>query len=255
MSDNEALRRFEQRAVVITGAASGIGRAAALRIAAEGGRIACVDRDDEGVAATVASIQEAGGKAFSVVCDIRDKGQVVQAIEAAVEQLGQLHALCNVAGVLRADHSHELELDAWDQVIAVNLTGTFLMCQAAIPHLLQTKGAIVNTSSTAALGGHPWMAAYAASKGGILSLTRTLAIEYCKQGMRVNCVVPGAIITPLHGQFQMPKGADANLIKRIIPAVPYAPPEVVGDTIAFLASDDSRYMNGADVRVDGGMMS
>ena len=99
------------------------------------------------------------------------------------------------------------------------------------------------------------MAAYAASKGGFLSLTRSLAIEYCTQGLRVNCVVPGAIITPLHGQFRMPKGADANLIKRIIPAVPYAPPEVVGDTIAFLASEDARYMNGAEVRVDGGMMS
>ena len=248
--------RFEGKRVVITGAASGIGRAAAMRMAAEGGRIACVDRDGDGAAATVASIEEAGGKAFSLVCDVSDKAQVTRAMETSVERLGGVDALCNVAGVLRADHSHELELDAWNQVIAVNLTGTFLMCQAVLPHLLEgAGGAIVNTSSTAAHGGHPWMAAYAASKGGILSLTRTLAIEYCKQGVRVNCVVPGAIITPLHGQFRMPENADANLIKRIIPAVPYAPPEVVGDTIAFLASDDSRYMNGADVRVDGGMMS
>ena len=241
--------------MLITGAASGIGRAAALRIASEGGRIACVDQDGAGAAATVASIEEAGGKAFSLTCDVSDQAQVRRAMQTSAERLGQLHAVCNVAGVLRADHSHELELDAWNQVIAVNLTGTFLMCQAAIPHLLHTGGALVNTSSTAALGGHPWMAAYAASKGGILSLTRTLAIEYCRQGIRVNCVVPGAIITPLHGQFRMPENADANLIKRIIPAVPYAPPEVVGDVIAFLASDDSRYMNGAEVRVDGGMMS
>ena len=249
------LRRFDGKGVFITGAASGIGRAAALRMAAEGGTIACVDRDGDGAEATVAAIEEAAGAAFALTCDVRDKSEVQAAMGAAVDRLGGLHALCNVAGILRADHSHELALEDWELVIGVNLTGTFLMCQAAIPHLLQTQGAIVNTSSTAALGGHPWMAAYAASKGGILSLTRTLAIEYCKQGLRVNCVVPGAIITPLHSQFRMPRGADANLIKRIIPAVPYAPPEVVGDTITFLASDDSRYMNGADVRVDGGMMS
>ena len=160
------------------------------------------------------------------------------------------------AGILHAKHTHEVTLEKWNQVLAVNLTGTFLTCREALPQLvLGGGGAIVNTASSAALGGHPWMAAYAASKGGIISFTKTLAIEYAKQGIRANVVLPGAIITPIHGQFRMPKGADGALIQRIIPVVPYAEPETVADAIAFLASDDARYCNGSELRVDGAMMS
>jgi short-subunit dehydrogenase len=249
------MKRFEGRTVIVTGAASGIGRASAERIAGEGGFICAVDRNAEGLAETVESIHKAGGEATAHVCDLGDAAQIAATVAAVVEQRGTLHALCNVAGILRADHSHEIKLEAWETVLRVNLTGTFLMCQAAIPHLLKTKGAIVNTSSSAALGGHPWMTAYAASKGGILSMTRSLACEYGPQGLRVNTVVPGAIITPIHGGFRMPKGADAELIRRIIPTVPYGQPEQVAGAIAFFASDDANYCNGSELRVDGGMMS
>ncbi len=249
------MHRFEGKNVIVTGGASGIGRASVLRMVKEGAQVVAMDVNSDGLAETEALAKGMGHPVVCVPCDLSQPGEVKPAVEAAVKRLGSLDALCNVAGILRADHSHELALESWNRVLAVNLTGTFLMCQAAIPFLLATRGAIVNSSSTAALGGHPWMAAYAASKGGILSLTRSLACEYGEQGMRVNCVIPGAIVTPIHNQFRMPKGANANLIRRIIPVVPYAEPEAVASVVAFLASADAGYMNGAEVRVDGGMLS
>jgi NAD(P)-dependent dehydrogenase (short-subunit alcohol dehydrogenase family) len=160
-----------------------------------------------------------------------------------------------VAGILHSEHTHEVAFDDWDRVIKVNLYGTFAMCRAALPHLLQHKGSnVVNTASNAALGSHPWMAAYAASKGGVISFTRVLAIEYVKRHFRANCVVPGAIKTPIHGQFKMPKNADPRLLQGAIPFVEYAEPEEVAAAIAFLASDDAHYVNGVELRVDGGAL-
>jgi NAD(P)-dependent dehydrogenase (short-subunit alcohol dehydrogenase family) len=249
------MNRFQDKNVMVTGAASGIGEATAARLAEEGARVVCVDLNDDGLAKTVATIEEKGGQAFAVNCDISNPDSVANAVTDAVKQTEKLHGLCNVAGILSSGHSHEVGIEEWNRIISINLTGTFLMCQACIPHLLETKGNIVNTSSSAALGGHPWMAAYAASKGGILSLTKCLALEYVEQGLNVNAVIPGAIITPLHEGFQMPKGANANLIKRIIPFVPYAQPDVVASTIAFLASEEANYINGSELRVDGGMLT
>lgn len=246
------MNRFADKAALVTGAASGIGRAAATRLAAEGARVACVDINREGLDETVAAI---GDAAFALPCDLADAAQIEATVAAAVERLGGLDALCNVAGILRADHSHELALEDWDRILRVNLTGTFLMCREALPHLRERKGAIVNTASTAALGGHPWMAAYGASKGGIISMTHVLACEYVKQGVRINAICPGGITTPLHGQFQMPDGGDPQLIMRIVPLAGYGTPEQAAAAIAFLASDDAGYVNGAVLPVDGGMLA
>ena len=249
------MNRFENKNVIVTGAASGIGQATAIRLAQEGANVACIDIDEDELKKTASTIASDNNTSLAVPCDISDPTSVKNTIASIQGDFGQIHALCNVAGVLSSSHSHEVEFAEWNRVLSVNLTGTFLMCQACIPHLLESRGYIVNTSSSAALGGHPWMAAYAASKGGILSLTRSLALEYVEQGLNVNAVIPGAIVTPLHQGFQMPKGANANLIKRIIPFVPYAQPEVVASTIAFLASDEAIYINGSELRVDGGMLT
>jgi meso-butanediol dehydrogenase / (S,S)-butanediol dehydrogenase / diacetyl reductase len=233
------MKRFQGKVALVTGAASGIGKATATRLAEEG--------------ATVAAVDVADG--VELRCDVSDEEQVAATIAAVIAKYDRIDVVANVAGVLRADHTHELTTANWDRILRINLSGTFFVCRAAIPHLLKTKGNIVNTSSTAALGSHPWMAAYAASKGGILSMTRVIAVEYAKQGLRANCVCPGGVATPLHGQFRMPKGADPDLLRGAMPPVPYVGPEHAASVIAFLASDDAKYINGAEIRADGGALS
>ena len=176
-------------------------------------------------------------------------------IAEAISHFSALHSLCNLAGILRFDHTHELALEDWSRILAVNLTGTFLTCRAALPHLLETRGNIVNTASTAALAGHPWTAAYSASKGGVLAFTYTLAIEYGKQGLRANAVCPGSITTPIQEAFELPEGADSKLLYRIMPLDRFRGPESVASVIAFLASDDAAHINGERVRVDGATLS
>lgn len=249
------MNRFADKRVIVTGAASGIGRATCLRIAEEGGTIAALDISAAALAETVAMIEALPGRAFGVVCDVGDASAIVAAVAQAAEKLGGIDVLCNVAGVLQTGRSDDFPLKDWERILRINLTGTFLMCQAALPHLLKSKGVIVNTASTAALGAHPWMAAYAASKGGVLSLTRSLSIEYIKQGLRVNAVIPGGVSTAIHGSFQLPEGADYKLISRAMPRVPMAEAKDAAAAIAFLASDDSRFMHGAEIRVDGGALS
>jgi NAD(P)-dependent dehydrogenase (short-subunit alcohol dehydrogenase family) len=249
------MQRFTGKVALVTGAASGIGQATAIRLAEEGADVACFDVDAAGLAETAKRVTELGRRAQVFECDVSNEAAVEIAVKGAVEAFGKMDVLCNIAGILRADHTHELKLADWSRVLGVNLTGTFLMCRAAIPHLLATKGNIVNMSSTAALGSHPWMTAYAASKGGILSMTRSLSVEYVKQGLRVNAICPGGIRTPLHGQFRMPKDADVDLLKGAIPFVEYVGPEHIASAVAFIASDDGRYMNGAEIRLDGGALS
>jgi NAD(P)-dependent dehydrogenase (short-subunit alcohol dehydrogenase family) len=248
------MNRFEGKVALVTGAASGIGKATALRLAQEGAAVACADVN-EAVAQTAAEVEKLGRVASSHVLDVSDEAAVAATMAAVIEKHGKLDVLANVAGVLRADHTHQLATEHWDRIIRINLTGTFFVCRAAIPHLLATKGCIVNTSSTSALGSHPWMAAYAASKGGIISLTKTIAVEYVKQGLRANCVCPGGVATPLHGQFRMPKQADPDLLRGAMPLVPYVGPEHAASVIAFLASDDAKYITGTEVRADGGALS
>jgi NAD(P)-dependent dehydrogenase (short-subunit alcohol dehydrogenase family) len=247
--------RFTDKVVLVTGAASGIGKATAVRLAEEGASVACVDIDEAAAEQTARAIVESGHSALAWPCDVSSESAVESVVAAAVKRFGKLNVLCNVAGILRSDHTHELKLEDWQRVLAINLTGTFLMCRAAIPHLLKTRGNIVNMSSTAALGSHPWMAAYAASKGGILSMTRALSVEYVKQGLRVNAICPGGIKTGLHQNFRVPKGAEFELLKGAIPFVEFVGPEQIAAAVAFIASDEAAYMNGADLRIDGGAMS
>lgn len=249
------MRRFDDKVALITGAASGIGKATALRLAQEGASVFCVDVQAEALELTIKECREAGGRAEAQICDVSSAASVQEALSATVERFGGIDVLCNVAGILRFDHTHELALEDWQRILDVNLTGAFLMCQGALPHLLERGGNIVNISSSAALAGHPWTAAYSASKGGILALTYTLAVEYGKQGLRANAICPGSISTPIQDQFHLPEGADAKLLYRIMPLDKHRGPETVASTIAWLASDDAVHVNGERIRVDGAALS
>lgn len=249
------MQRFRDRAVLVTGAASGIGRATAERLATEGADLYLTDVAEAGLAEAGDAARAAGARVETARLDVCDEDAVAATVDAAAGALGRLDALCNVAGILRFDHAHELALDDWNRVLTVNLTGTFLMCRAAIPHLLATRGAIVNVASTAGLAGQPWASAYAASKGGVLGLTYSLAVDYAAQGLRINAVCPGGIVTPMIEAFRLPEGADMKLLDRVTPPTGMKGPETVAGVIAMLASDDAAHMTGSAVRVDGGSLS
>lgn len=249
------MRRLDGKVALVTGAASGIGRATALRLAEEGATVFACDVQEDGLATLADELRALGGGVATRRCDQSVEAQVEETIAACVARFGRLDVLCNVAGILRFDHTHELSLADWNQVLAVNLTGTFLFCRAALPHLIATRGSIVNLSSTAALAGQPWSAAYAASKGGILALTKNLAIDYAGQGVRVNAVCPGEIKTPIMKSFRLPDGANPKLLERIRSLTGAGHPSRVASVIAMLASDDGAHVTGEEIRVDGGMLS
>lgn len=249
------MQRFDNKVVLVTGAASGIGRAAAERLASEGGKIWCTDVNVQALDETVAEIRACGGEATAHTVDISDEEQVNACIKACVEQYGQLDVVVNMAGILRFDNTHELDKAGFEKVISVNLTGTFLLCKAALPELLKTKGNIVNAASTASLAGLPWGAAYSASKGGVLAMTRSIAVEYAKRGVRANCICPGDIKTNMSTNVSMPGDMDPQLLTRISSITGPKGPEVVAGVIAMLASEDGAHVTGEDIRMDGGTLS
>jgi NAD(P)-dependent dehydrogenase (short-subunit alcohol dehydrogenase family) len=253
--------RFDRKRALVTGGASGIGRATAARLAAEGANVVAADLDadrlatlkSEAEAMTDGGAQSARGSMHTRVADVSSPEAVTELVASSVETLGGLDVVVNVAGVLSFSHTHEHSLEEWDRLLAVNLTGTFLVCRAAIPHLLVSRGTIVNLASTAGHKGQPWSAAYVASKGGVLALTKALAVEYGRAGLRVNSVSPGAIDTPIAEAFHVPEGADAKLLARMMPLDGFGTPEGIAAAIAYLASDEASHMNGADVIIDGAM--
>ncbi|MFZ4517554.1 MAG: SDR family NAD(P)-dependent oxidoreductase [Microthrixaceae bacterium] len=247
--------RFADKVVLLTGAASGIGRATAERLASEGASLAITDVNAEGLEETATTCRDLGARVLSMVGDVGDEASVRDTVASTVAEFGGLDVLVNVAGILQFKDLRTTTLEDWERIIRVNLTGTFLMCREALPHLLERGGNIVNTASTAALAGHPWTVSYSASKGGVFALTQTLAVEFGKQGIRCNSVAPGSILTPIQQAFDLPEGADGKLIYRIMALDKQRGPETVASAIAFLASDDAAHVNGTCLKVDGGTLA
>jgi NAD(P)-dependent dehydrogenase (short-subunit alcohol dehydrogenase family) len=246
--------RFTGKAALVTGAASGIGRATAVRLAAAGAEVAVLDVADDGVKGAVAEIEAAGGRAVGVTCDVRDFAAVEAAVGQVLAELGRVDVCCNVAGVGGFQESHTVDPAVWDRIVGINLTGTFHVCRAVLPGMVERgAGSIVNTASTAGIMGQPWSAAYCASKGGVVMLTKALATEY-DLPIRINAVAPGGVETPLYGQFVPPEGADWGRMKKMSrDNVAPATPERLAGFYAFVASDDADYMTGAIVVADGGI--
>jgi meso-butanediol dehydrogenase/(S,S)-butanediol dehydrogenase/diacetyl reductase len=246
--------RFADKVAIVTGAGSGIGRAVAERLAAEGASVAAFDLNRDAAEATVAGIVSAGGLATAHGVDVSDEDSVASGVDAAVGAHGRPEVVCNIAGVGTFAWSHEMSLEAWNRIIGVNLTGTFLMCRATIPHLLDGGGVIVNTASTAGLFGQPWSAAYCGSKGGVILLTKAMATEYEETALRVNAVAPGGVETPIQKDFyDVPDGGDGKKLYKMMTKKGMCSPEEVAGTFAHVASDESAYMNGSIVVIDGGI--
>ena len=248
------MTRFQNKIVLITGAGSGIGRSTALRLDKEGATSIIVDMNAEQLTET--HLMLSNPESTLRVLDISSLDDAKKCFQEIKETHNQLDALINVAGILRFDNSHEVEISNLNKILEVNLTGTFFMCNFGLPMLLESKGCIVNVSSTAALGSHAWTAAYSASKGGISAFSKTLAVEYGLRGLNVNCVCPASIETPMSTSPNLPKDIDTRLLKKIMPVDGVnRSPDDIASTIAFLASEDAIHINGIDLRVDGGLLT
>lgn len=252
------LERLTDRVAIVTGAASGIGRATAIRLASEGARVVASDINGEGLLDTIEEankVAAGGGEAIAHIADISDEAQAAETVETALDAWGRLDGLANIAGMLRTVRTHECDLATWKRIIDVNLTGTFLMCRAALPHLIVTDGAIVNAASTSSFFGHPWMGAYAASKGAIAAFTQTLAVEYCKEGVRVNAIAPGSVHSGITHNVEFPSDLskeEGKLVRRIMSPTGFGDPEDVASVVAMLLSDDAKHITGECIRIDGG---
>ena len=262
------LQRYAGRRVLITGAGSGIGEACVLRILEEGGTVVAADISEAGLADTTAKASAHLDRVTAVEMDVGSEESVVAGVAQALQVLEGLDTLVNAAGILRSGHFTQSSLADFEHVIRVNLVGTFLVTREAVPALLGGNGlAVVNFSSTSANFAHPYMAAYAASKGGIQAMTHALALEFSKQGIRFNSVQPGSIssgMTDGSGESRqsvgpgLPADADLSLFGKITPMLPlgdgviFAKPDVVAAVVAMLGSPEAYFITGTEVRIDGG---
>jgi len=250
------MRRLENKAAFITGAATGIGRATAQRFASEGAHLYLVDMNESDLAETAESCRAAGAKVETRKVNVCDEEAVREAVQRCVAALGKLDTVANIAGIVNFNPSHEVTLEEFRRTIDVNLVGTFLVCREAIPALLETKGSIINTASTTAERGAAYQAAYSASKGGVLAMTRSFAVEYARKGLRANCVCPGGIATAMTSpEFGFEPNMRLLTRHMALQKPEFAPPERVASVIAMLASADGSHINGESIRMDGAALA
>ncbi|MFO7320917.1 MAG: SDR family NAD(P)-dependent oxidoreductase [Chloroflexota bacterium] len=253
------MNRLEGKVAIVTGAASGIGKATAVRFAREGARVALLDVNAEGLDETAQMIATGGGEALPVAVDLTIAEDVERAVSTASAQWNGLHAVFNGAGGSGRRWGDgpvdACTVEGWEKTLALNLTSIFLVCKYAVPPLLETKGAIVNLSSVLGLvGGDEDFGthAYAASKSGIVGLSRAMASYYAPRGLRVNVIAPGLIATPMSRRAQ----SDERIIARLEQLQPltgdFGQPEDIAAAAAYLVSDDARFVTGAVLTVDGG---
>jgi NAD(P)-dependent dehydrogenase (short-subunit alcohol dehydrogenase family) len=249
--------RLDGRACIVTGAASGIGRATAIRFAEEGGRVVCVDLDADGAESAAAEIRDAGGTAEAARADVSDRAQVDAFVQRCADAFGGVDVLVNNAGVNLPGVLHEYPDDKIDLTLDVNVKGPIYGCRAAIPHMLRKGGgSIVNMSSVNGIVSEPFLAIYSASKGAVVMLTKGVALDYAKQGIRCNAICPGWVDTPInYAHAEMLGGLQQvyDTIDSFQPIGRPGTPREIANVALFLASDESSFMTGSIVSADGGM--
>lgn len=241
------------KAALVTGAASGLGRATALKLGQAGADVCIVDVNPAGLEDTAQQLRALGVRALMHATDLSLRENCVAAVAAAVTEFGRLDALCNVAGVIVMCNAHEMSAADFQKTLAVNLSAPFYLIQAAIPHLLQANGAVVNVSSSASLIGEAYAVAYSATKAAVNHMTRSLAMEYVHKPVRFNAVAPGGMRTNIGTTIKMPPDVDYSLMKRYTGLRGMVEVDDVADMIAFLASDAARSYHGAIISIDRGI--
>ncbi|MFF9349016.1 SDR family NAD(P)-dependent oxidoreductase [Streptomyces sp. NPDC014734] len=249
------MERLKDKVAVITGAGSGIGRAAAELMSREGARVVVADHNTLGAEETAGIVEAAGGRALPVTVDVTDEGSVADMVAAAVTEFGSLHVLCNHVGGTNPRKDLDLlrmDMDEFDRAVALNVRSTLLGSRHAVPHMIRAGGgSVINTASVAALVGDVLQTSYGAVKAAVVSITKSIAVQYGPHNVRCNAIAPGAVMTP---------ALEDNLPEDVVEALrngnalPYlGSPEDIGHTMVFLASDESRYLTGQLLVVDGGM--
>ncbi|MEC3918953.1 SDR family NAD(P)-dependent oxidoreductase [Nocardia sp. CDC160] len=242
--------RFEGKVAVVTGASSGLGQAVARSLSAGGARVFGVGRDKERLAAALAGTDNAW-----LAVDLTDPAACAEVVATCVERFGGLDILVNAAGAHTMQHTARVTDADWQHDLAVNLSAPFFLSRAALPHLLDRRGAIVNVSSIAGVEGQAYSAAYCAAKHGLIGLTRAMALEFDSTGIRINAVCPGGMTTPMVQNFTFPEDPDYSLIMKIAAARGLMDPAQVANVITFLCSEEAAAVHGAIYTVDNGKMS
>jgi NAD(P)-dependent dehydrogenase (short-subunit alcohol dehydrogenase family) len=242
---------MKNKVALVTGAASGLGRATAIKLAEAGASLVIVDVQAEALAETAGLL--GGAEVLVHQANLADPAACKNAVAAAMTRFGRLDALCNIAGIIKFANSHEMDQELYLLTIAINLNAPFFLSQAAIPHLLEAEGAIVNCASTAAFVGEAYAAAYCASKAGLVQLTKAMAMEYARKPIRINAVAPGGMMTNISSGMQMPEGVEYDLIQRFSGLRGLVEVDDVADLVTMLASPAGRSYHGACVSIDAGI--
>ena len=247
------MTKNESKVAVITGAASGIGRATVITMLNQGFQVAAIDIDADGLNGLSDSLQSNKECCDTYITDVAAKEHCHSTISQIFEKNGRIDVLANIAGIARSEHMTEVSEDSWNEMVGVNLSGVFWCSQAAIPFLIENNGSLINVASCSGLMGQAYTVAYSATKGGVISMTKSLAMEYIKTGIRINAVAPGSVQTQLIENYSIPEDVNMDLVKPYMGFRGIAEAEEISNVISFLASDDAKRIHGAVITVDGGL--